>query len=75
MEGNEPLFASESPNVPVEVSRRTLLVKKSLEAMVKRAACKAGLKSWQDVRPHCLRKAFELSLRNVGLACAHQVGS
>jgi integrase/recombinase XerD len=67
IEGDEPMFASESTNVPVEVGRRTPLMKKSLEAMVKRAARKAGLKRWQDVRPHCLRKAFEYALRNAGL--------
>lgn len=67
IEGDEPMFASESTNVPAEVSRRTPIMKKSLEAMVKRAARKAGLKRWQDVRPHCLRKAFEYALRNAGL--------
>jgi integrase len=67
IEEDEPMFASESTNVPAEVSRRTPLMKKSLEAMVKRAARKAGLKRWQDVRPHCLRKAFEYALRNAGL--------
>jgi hypothetical protein len=67
IEGDEPMFASESTNVPAKVSRRTPLMKKSLEAMVKRAARKAGLKRWQDVRPHCLRKAFEYALRNAGL--------
>ena len=67
IEGDEPLFASESTNVPREVGRHTPLMKKSLEAMVKRAARKAGLKRWQDVRPHCLRKAFEYALLNGGL--------
>ena len=67
IEGDEPMFASESTNVPAEVGRRTPIMKKSLEAMVKRAARKAGLKRWQDVRPHCLRKAFEYALRNAGL--------
>jgi site-specific recombinase XerD len=67
IEGDEPMFASESTNVPAEVGRRTPIMKKSLEAMVKRAARKAGVKRWQDVRPHCLRKAFEYALRNAGL--------
>jgi len=67
IEGDEPMFASGSTNVPAEVSRRTPIMKKSLEAMVKRAARKAGLKRWQDVRPHCLRKAFDYALRNAGL--------
>ena len=64
---DEPLFASESTNVSAGVSRRTPVMKKSLGAMVKRAARKAGVKHSQDVRPHCLRKAFESALRNAGL--------
>lgn len=67
MERDEPLFASESTNVPAEIGRRTPIMKKSLEAMVKRAARKADVKRWLDVRPHCLRKAFEFALRNAGL--------
>lgn len=65
--GEELMFASESTNVPADVGRRTPVMKKSLEAMVKRAARKAGLKRWQDVHPHVLRKAFEYALRNAGL--------
>ena len=67
IEDEEPLFASESRNVPPEVRRRTPVMKKSLEALVKRAARKAGIKRWRDVYPHCLRKAFESALRNAGL--------
>ena len=67
IEADEPLFASESTNVPAETRRRTLVMKKSLEAMVKQSARKAGVKKWQDVSPHCLRKAFESALRNAGL--------
>jgi integrase len=65
--GEEPMFASASSNVPIEVGCRTPVMKKSLEAMVKTAARKAGIKRWQDVRPHVLRKAFEYALRNAGL--------
>ena len=67
IEGDEPVFSSESSNLPAYVARRTPIMKKSLEAMVKRAAHKAGLRRWRDVRPHCLRKAFEYALRNAGL--------
>ena len=63
----EPLFASDSSNVPVEVRRRTLVMKKSLEALVKKAARNAGIREWKSVYPHCLRKAFESALRNAGL--------
>jgi integrase len=64
---NEPLFASEGKNIPLQTRRHTLVMKKSLEQMIKRAAQKAGLKRWPDVYPHCLRKAFESALRNAGL--------
>lgn len=67
IEEDQPLFASESTNVPRLTRCQTAVMKKSLEAMVKRAARKAGIKRWQEVRPHCLRKAFESALRNAGL--------
>jgi site-specific recombinase XerD len=67
IEDDETLFIAESKYIPTEVRRRTPVMKKSLEAMVKRAARKAGIKKWQDVYPHCLRKAFESALRNSGL--------
>jgi hypothetical protein len=64
IEDDEPLFVSESRNVPPEVRRHTPVMKKSLEALVKRAARKAGIKRWKDVTPKCLRKAYESALRN-----------
>jgi site-specific recombinase XerD len=64
---NEPLFACDSANVPVEVRRRTPVQRKTLDTVVKRAARRAGLKRWKDVYPHCLRKSFESALRNAGL--------
>lgn len=64
---DEPLFASDSNNMPLETRAHTPVMKKSLEAMVKRAARKAGIARWKDVYPHCLRKAFESALRNAGL--------
>ena len=67
IEEDEPLFASDSRNVPPETRRHTLVMKKSLEAMVKRAARNAGIKKWRAVYPHCLRKAFESALRNSGM--------
>jgi site-specific recombinase XerD len=67
IENEEPLFASESKNVPLVIRRRTSVMKKSLEAIVKRSARKAGIKRWREVYPHCLRKAFESALRNAGL--------
>jgi integrase len=54
-----PLFQGNKKGRPMK--RRTL------EVMVKNAARRAGIKSWNDVTPHCLRKAFERAMRNSGL--------
>ena len=67
LENNEPLFCSDTTNVPVEVRRKTPVMRKAIQQIVKRAARKAGIKRWRDVTPHCLRKAFESALRNNGL--------
>ena len=67
IEDNEPLFISTSTNVPPIIRRHTLVKKRSLDELVKRAAKNAGLPKWKDVYPHCLRKAFESTLRNPGL--------
>ena len=60
----EPLFHSDSNNVPREKQRFTPVSKNGLARMVKRAAKQAGIRRWRDVTPHCLRKAFESTLRN-----------
>jgi integrase len=67
IEDTEPLFISTSTNVPPTVRRHTLVKKRSLDELVKRAAKNAGIPKWKDVYPHCLRKAFESALRNAGL--------
>lgn len=67
LEDDEPLFCSESTNVPPEVRRRTPVKKRTLSEVVKRAARRAGIAGWRDVYPHCLRKAFESALRNSGM--------
>jgi len=64
---DEPLFISETTNIDPIERRRKPVMKKSLSAIVKRAARKAGIKKWKAVYPHCLRKAFESALRNSGL--------
>lgn len=63
----EPLFASSSRNLVPELRRKTPVMKKTLENLVKRAARDAGVKKWKVVSPHCLRKAFESALRNSGM--------
>ena len=60
----EPLFCSDSNQVPREKQRLTPVSKNGLERMVKRAARQAGIQKWRDVTPKCLRKAYESALRN-----------
>ena len=67
IEDDEPLFCAASSNMTIEKKRHTLVLKKSLEALVKNSAKKAGIINWKAVYPHCLRKAFESALRNSGL--------
>jgi len=61
---NEPLFCSDSNQVPREKQRFTPVSKNGLERMVKRAARQAGIQRWRDITCHSLRKAFETALRN-----------
>jgi integrase len=63
----EPLFCSDSNQIPKEKQRSVPVSKKGLEDMVTRAARQAGIPHWSDVTPKCLRKAFESVLRNNGL--------
>ena len=44
IDDKEPLFISESRNMPLDLRRNTIVMKKSLSSMVKRAARKAGIK-------------------------------
>jgi hypothetical protein len=67
IENDEPLFCSDTTNVPAEKRRKTPVMKKTLEQLVKKAAYKAGIKQWKEITPHCFRKAFESALRNNGL--------
>ena len=60
----EPLFCSDSNQVPREKQRFTPVSKNGLERMIKRAARQAGIEKWKDVTAHNLRKAFESALRN-----------
>ena len=60
----EPLFISTSTNFPPDQRRKSPVKKTTLAVAVKRAARNSGIDSWENVYPHCLRKAFESSLRN-----------
>jgi len=67
IEDDEPLFISETTNIALNKRRKIPVMKKSLSAIVKKAARKAGIKKWKAITPHCLRKTFESALRNSGL--------
>ena len=60
----EPLFCSDSNNLPPEKQRSTPVSSTGLQGMIKMATKRAGIERWRDVTPHCLRKAFETALRN-----------
>jgi len=60
----EPLFCSDSNQIPREKQRRTPVSKNGLERMVKRAARQAGIEQWKNVTPKCSRKSYESALRN-----------
>lgn len=72
VEDDGPLFCSETTNIPSEVRRRIWIKGDTIEAVVKRAAERGGVKDWRHVTPHCLRKAFESALRNSGIDVDHR---
>ena len=65
IEDDEPLFRSHS-NVADAVARRQPITEDALQRLVKKAARKAGIKEWRDVRFHSFRKTFR-SVLDAGL--------
>lgn len=60
----EPLFASDYNQIPREERDSKIMSARQLQKVVKQAAQRSGLRKWQDVTPHCLRKAFETVLHS-----------
>ena len=54
---DEPLFISAS-NVPHSKARSQPITEDALQRLIKRAARKAGIKEWRQMRFHSLRKTF-----------------
>jgi len=61
---DEPLFASDYNQIPREERDSKIMSARQLQQVVKQAAQRAMLPKWQDVTPHCLRKAFETVLHS-----------
>lgn len=61
---NRPIFVTENRRISLKERLRTPISKGTLEDIVKNAAERAGIKNWEYVYPHCLRKTYESFLRN-----------
>ncbi|MCS7115217.1 MAG: hypothetical protein RMJ15_08535, partial [Nitrososphaerota archaeon] len=61
---DQPIFHTENRRLPLAIRLMTHISDRELENIVKIAARRAGLEHWRHVYPHCLRKTFEIFLRN-----------
>jgi len=64
IDDNAPLFASEYNQISRAIRSNQPLSERQLQRIVKDAACRAGLKDWRIVTPHCFRKTYETLLRS-----------
>lgn len=59
IQDHDPLFASDYNQIDRDQRNSKIVSARELQYITKMCAYKAGLKRWQYVTPHCLRKAFE----------------
>jgi len=64
IEDDDPLFASEYNQISRECRNSKVMTDRQLQNVVKKSARLAGIRRWNDVRPHCLRKACETVLHS-----------
>jgi site-specific recombinase XerD len=60
----EPLFTSDYNQIDRDERRTKIMSPRQLQHIVKMAAKRAGVPQWQDVKPKCLRTAFETVLHS-----------
>jgi integrase len=61
---SEPIFITENRKLSLSERRKTPISARELQQIIKNAARKSGIKNWEHVYPHCLRKTYESLLRN-----------
>ena len=63
VEPQEPLFCSEYNQISSDRRRYKFMTARTVQRVVKAAARNAGIKEWEYVTPHSLRKTYESVLR------------
>lgn len=61
---DDVLFCAEYNQISRSLRARRPLTSRELQLLIKESARKAGIKEWNDVYPHCLRKTFDSVLRS-----------
>ncbi|MEM3697467.1 MAG: site-specific integrase [Candidatus Bathyarchaeia archaeon] len=64
LKDDQPIFHTENRRLSLTVRLMTPISGRELQYIVKSNAQRAGLEYWRYVYPHCLRKTFEIFLRN-----------
>ncbi len=87
VESDDYILMTSDRKIPLEKRRKTPMSARELQQIVKHAARRAGIKEWQKVRVHSLRKTFESVLhsplqdktnlheREIRFAMGHIIGS